>query len=160
MMHDPFVCHRSYSILVNQVVSQQVEQNCQAQVKEGEEAILVNTFLTSFWLILIGENRILFFVFILWWRLGNSKDWVLRKTSSSKSIYSFALTCKNYKYKLGESIGGNAPNTVSDIKGADLIWVNKENDSVKIVLFTIFVGFTWGKTSREMKEMNLSHHLI
>lgn len=48
MMHDPFVPNISNSKLVNQVVSQQAEQNRQAQVMKEREAILVNNSSTTF----------------------------------------------------------------------------------------------------------------
>lgn len=84
----------------------------------------------------------------------------MRRASSSESIGSFALNCKNYKYKPRDNIGGNGTDTFSDIKGADLIWVNKKIDSIKIALLTIFVGLSWGKKSTEIGDFNLCHHIM
>lgn len=84
--------------------------------------------------------------------MGNSKACALRRASSLESVGSFTFTCKNCKYKLGDNTGGNVADIVFDFKG-----VSRETDSVKIALFG---GLLWGKGSREIGELNLSHHLI
>lgn len=89
--------------------------------------------------------------------MGNSKACALRRASSLESVGSLTFTCKNCKYKLGDNTGGNVADIVSNFKGVSIFLVDRETDSVKIALFG---GLLWGKGSREIGELNLSHHLI
>lgn len=64
--------------------------------------------------------------------MGNSEACALMRATALESVGSLAFTCKNCKYKIGDSIDGNAADIVSNFREVGMILVDSEADSVNI----------------------------